>query len=53
METTKKHPLMYKGYLIKRCSNGNLSGYSWKTDFFLNPLYEKWEQLKSIIDALK
>lgn len=53
MTAIKKHPLMYKGYIIKRCGNNKLSAYSYKTDYFINPLYNKWEQLKMIIDALK
>jgi hypothetical protein len=48
-----KHPLMYRGYFIKRCFNGNLSAYSWRTDYFINPLYRTWDQLKSILDNLK
>lgn len=48
-----KRPLMYKGWIIKRCSNNKLSAYNFRTDFFINPLYNTWEQLKSIIDAMK
>jgi len=48
-----KYPLMYSGYMIKRCSNNKLSAYSFKTDYFINPLYDNWEQLKTVIDALK
>ena len=51
--TMKKHPLMYKGYIIKRCENNKLSAYSWATGYFINPLYNKWEQPKLIIDNLK
>ena len=54
---TVKHPLMYKGYIIKKVigpdGKTRLSGYSFKTDYFINPLYETWEQLKLVIDALK
>ena len=54
---TVKHPLMYKGYIIKKvvCPDGKtrLSGYNFKTDYFINPLYETWEQLKLVIDGLK
>lgn len=50
---TKKHPILYNGYFIKRCSNGNLSAYNFRTDVFLNPLYNTWDQLKLIIDNLK
>jgi len=50
---SKKHPLMYKGYVIKRCSNGNLSAFSYRTNYFINPLYGTWEKLKIVIDALK
>jgi hypothetical protein len=50
---TNKFPLMYKGYIIKRCSNGKLSAYSYNTDYFINPLYDTFDKLKIIIDALK
>lgn len=50
---TNKFPLMYKGYILKRCSNGKLSGYSYKTDYFINPLYETFDKIKLIIDNLK
>ena len=49
----RSYPLLYKGYFIKRCFNGNLSAYSWRTNYFINPLYKKWQQLKLIIDNLK
>ncbi len=48
-----KHPLMYKGYLIRRRGHNNkLCAYSWATDYFINPLYNTWEQLKLVIDNL-
>ena len=52
----QKHPLMYRGWLIK---NGNelnkdkLCAYNYKSDTFINPLYNTWEQLKAVIDATK
>ena len=50
----KTHPVMYKGYLIHICpTNDKLCAYSWATDYFINPLYDTWEQLKLIIDNLK
>ena len=51
--SNRKYPLMYEGYIIKRCINGNLSAYSFKTDYFINPLFKEWEGLKSVIDQLK
>lgn len=54
MTNTAKHPLMYKGYIIRRHRyNDKLCAYSYATDVFINPLYDTWEQLKLIIDALK
>ena len=49
-----KHPLMYKGFLIRRHGHNNkLCGKSWATGYFINPLYNEWYQLKSVIDAMK
>lgn len=49
----RNYPLMYNGYIIRKCSNGKLSAYSYKTDYFINPLYDTFDALKIIIDALK
>ena len=50
----KEHPLMYKGYIIRRhVHNSKLCAKSWATGYFINPLYETWEQLKLIIDGLE
>lgn len=49
----REYPLMYNGFIIKRCSNGCLSAYSYRTDYFINPLYKTWEALKLVIDNLK
>lgn len=46
-------PLMYKGYILKLCSNGKISGYSYATDYFINPLYSTFDQIKLVIDNLK
>ncbi len=51
--SNRKYPLMYEGYIIKRCNNGNLSAFSYKTNYFANPLYKTWESLKLVIDQLK
>ena len=59
MKTAIKHPLMYKGYIIKTRNNKTtnnetkLLAYSYKTDIFLNPIYKTWEALKLVIDNLK
>lgn len=53
---TKKHPLMYKGWFIRyglEYNKDKLCAYNFKTDTFINPLYNTWEQLKSVIDAIK
>jgi len=52
----QKHPLMYKGWLIRYGSEHNktkLCAYNYKSDVFINPLYNTWEQLKAVIDATK
>ncbi len=46
------HPLMYKGFFIKRCANGNLSADNFGRDIFINALIPKWPNLKSLIDAI-
>ena len=51
-----KHPLMYKGFILKNhktIKGYKLSGYSYKTDIFLNPLYNSFEVIKLVIDNLK
>ena len=48
-----KLPLMYKGYILKICENGLISAYSYRTDYFINPLYKTFEQIKTVIDGLK
>lgn len=51
-----KHPLMYNGWVIKEVTTFHgkrLSAYNFRTDYFINPLYNSWDQLKSIIDAMK
>ena len=51
-----KAPLMYKGWLIKHIETPfqgkKFAAYNYATDIFINPLYETFEQLKTIIDAL-
>jgi hypothetical protein len=56
-KTQEKAPLMYKGWMIRR-RNTPFQGmkycaYNFATDIFINPLYDTWEQLKSVIDAMK
>jgi hypothetical protein len=48
----EKAPTMYKGYIIQK-HKGKLGAYSYRTDYHINYLYNTWEQLKSVIDALK
>tara|TARA_R100000734_G_C3211744_1_gene26610 strand:- start:211 stop:378 length:168 start_codon:yes stop_codon:yes gene_type:complete len=51
---SKKTPLMYKGYIIRKHNyNGKYCAYSYKTDYFINPIFDKWENLKKVIDNLK
>ena len=56
-EIKNKVPLMYKGWLIKHVETPfdgkKFAAYNFSTDYFINPLYNTWEQLKSIIDAMK
>lgn len=51
-----KAPLMYNGWIIRRMNTPfqgkKYCAYNFKTDMFINPLYNTWEQLKSIIDNL-
>jgi len=51
METIK-HPLMYKGYLIKQEGN-RLSAENLNNGHKLNPLFKSFDTLKMIIDKLK
>jgi len=50
-----KAPLMYNGWEIRSKNNNGKKycAYNYRTDIFINPLYETWEQLKSVIDAIK
>jgi hypothetical protein len=54
---TSKAPLMYKGWLIRR-RNTPHQGQKYcaenlQTGVFINPLYNTWEQLRSVIDEMK
>lgn len=55
--TTEKAPLMYKGWIIRKrdtpFQGKKFCAYNPVTDYFINPLYNTWEQLKSVIDAMK
>ena len=54
MKDEKKFPLMYKGYIIRKHNHNNkLCAYSYKTDYFINPIFKNWEHLKKVIDTLK
>lgn len=59
MKTTLKDkaPLIYNGWLIRRrdtpYQGKKFCAHNIQTDIFINPLYDTWEQLKSIIDAMK
>jgi len=46
------HPLMYKGFIIKRCKNGNLAADNFGRNIFINALIPNWPNLKSLIDAI-
>lgn len=51
-----KHPLMYKGYILKskRTNKGyKIQAYNYKTDIFLNPLYNDFKSIKLVIDNIK
>ena len=55
-ESKIKSPLMYEGFILKNKLTANgykLSGYSYKSDLFINPLYNSFEAIKLIIDNLK
>lgn len=50
-----KAPLMYEGFILKNHKTPKgykLSGYSYKEDIFINPLYNSFEAIKLIIDNL-
>jgi len=55
MEATTKAPLMYNGWEIRRkkSADNRYCAYNYRTDIFINPLYETWEQLKTVIDGMK
>lgn len=59
MTTAKKEkaPMMYKGWLIYHRSTPfqgmKYCAHNIATDHFINPLFNTWEQLKSVIDAMK
>lgn len=52
-----KAPLMYNGWMIRTVNTPfqgkKLSAYNFITDYFVNPLYDTWEQLKSVLDTMK
>lgn len=52
MKTTIKHPLMYKGYLIKQEGN-KLSGENLSNGNKLNPIFKTFKAIKLIIDNIK
>lgn len=52
MKTIIKHPLMYKGYLIRQEGN-KLSGENLSNGHKLNPIFKNFELIKVIIDKLK
>lgn len=51
-----KAPLMYEGFIIKNKltpKGYKLQAYSYQNDVFLNPLYNSFNAIKIVIDALK
>jgi hypothetical protein len=52
-----KTPLMYNGWVIRQMNTPSqgkkFCAHNLANDMFINPLYETWDQLKSIIDNLK
>ena len=47
----EKHPLMYKGWLIKKRHDLNkLYAYNLAKDIYINPLFKDWSLLKRFID---
>ena len=50
----EKHPLMYKGWLIKKRHDLNkLYAYNLAKDIYINPLFKDWSLLKRFIDNTK
>ncbi len=47
-----KHPLMYKGYLIKQVGN-RLQAENLSNGNSLKPIFKNFEILKAIIDKIK
>jgi hypothetical protein len=56
-QTQSKAPLMYNGWMIRKQKTPfqgvKFCAYNYRTDIFINPLYNTWEQLKTVIDAVK
>jgi hypothetical protein len=54
---TSKAPLMYKGWLIRTkqtpFQGKKLCAHNLFTGQFINPLYNTWDDLKAVIDAIK
>jgi len=52
--TKEKHPLMYKGWLIKKRHDINkLYAYNLAKDIYINPLFKEWSTLKRFINNTK
>ena len=49
MEATTKAPLMYNGWEEKRKKSvdNKYCAYNYRTDIFINPLYETWGTVKN------
>lgn len=46
-----KLPQDYKGFIIRRHEHNNkFCAYDWRTDYFINPLYNTVEEIKNKID---
>jgi hypothetical protein len=43
---------MYKGFIIKKCRNGNLAADNFGRNIFINAIIPNWPALKSLIDAI-
>lgn len=42
---------IYKGFIIRKSIiNDKISGYSYRTGYFINPLYDTFEEIKQVID---
>jgi hypothetical protein len=56
-DTKTNQPLMYNGWLIRKVKTPfqgtKLAAYNFRTDVYINPLYNTWDQLKSVIDGLE